>query len=94
MSFDILLTEEVRDFIREKDDKTRRIIKENLRKLEKPYPGQGRGDKEKLPVDGKKRFRIHIGRTWTAFYSVIEEENEVRVSEILSIDEAHKRYGF
>ena len=94
MSFDILLTEEVRNFISEKDDKIRRIIKENLRKLEKSYPGQGRGDKEKLPVDGKQRFRLHIGRTWTAFYSVIGEENEVRVSEILHIDEAHKRYGF
>jgi len=36
----------------------------------------------------------NIGRTWTAFYDVYEDRNEVRVTEILPIDEAHKRYGF
>lgn len=39
-------------------------------------------------------FRMHISRTHTAFYVILEEEQEVRVVEILPIDEAHKRYGF
>lgn len=62
---------------------------------ENPYPGRGRGDKEKLPIDGRRdRFRLHISRTYTAIYTVVEEDDEVRVLEILPIDEAHKRYGF
>jgi len=29
-----------------------------------------------------------------AVHTVLEDENEVRVLEIVPIDEAHKRYGF
>lgn len=94
-SYRVLLSPEVSEFIRTKDTKTRKIIKENLKKLEEnPYPGRGRGDKEGLPIEGKKRFRMHIGRSWTAFYSILEDEKEVRITEILPIDEAHKKYGY
>ena len=37
---------------------------------------------------------MHISRTYTAIYTVLKNEKEVRVLEIVSIDEAHKRYGF
>ncbi|MDG6225515.1 MAG: plasmid stabilization system [Candidatus Thermoplasmatota archaeon] len=37
---------------------------------------------------------MHIGRIWTIFYSILEDVKEVRVSEILPIDDTHKRYGF
>ena len=92
----VLLSEEVAEFLDVADEKTERICKEKLRFLgEDPYPGGGRGDKEKLPIDGQRdRFRLHISRTWTAFYTTIEADKEVRVLEIVSIDEAHKRYGF
>jgi hypothetical protein len=39
-------------------------------------------------------YRLHIGRTHTAFYDILDAEKEVRVVEILDIDDAHKRYGF
>ena len=66
-----------------------------MRKLEyNPYPGRGIDNKEKLPIDGKERYRMHIGHTWTVFYSILEDKKEVRISEILPIDDAHKRYGF
>ncbi len=95
MSYEVLVVPEINDFLQNQNKKTRRVIKENLRKLEEsPYPGSGPGDKEKLPVRGEKRFRMHIGRTWTVFYSILEDEKEVRVSEILPIDEAHKKYGY
>ena len=95
MSYRVLVTPEVRDSIDSLDNKSKRIVKKNLKKLEEnPYPGTGLGDKEGLPVQGEKRFRLHIGRTWTAFYSVMEEKKQVRVSEIMSIDEAHKKYGY
>ena len=82
------------EYLRALDEKSRRICKDNLRKLEEdPYPGRGRGDKERLSVDGEEIYRLHIGRTHTAFYVVLEDQQEVRVVEVLPIDDAHKRYG-
>lgn len=51
-------------------------------------------DEEKLPIDGHRyRFRMHISRTYSAIYTVLEDESEVRVLEIFAIDDARKRYG-
>jgi mRNA-degrading endonuclease RelE of RelBE toxin-antitoxin system len=97
MSYEVLLAEEAREYVAALDEKSKRIVKDNLRKLsDDPYPrpGSGSGDKEKLVVDGEELYRIHIGRTHTAFYDVLEAGEEVRVIEILAIDEAHERYGF
>lgn len=94
MSYNVLLHPDVADFLDAADEKTERICRENLGHLEEhPYPGSGRGDKERLPVDGTTRYRLHIGRTWTAFYDIYEDRDEVRVLEITDIDDAHKRYG-
>lgn len=93
--YEVLVSPDINEFLQAQNDKTRRIVKENIRKLEKnPYPGRGQGDKERLPIEGEKRFRMHIGRTLTVFYSILEDEKEVRISEILPIEEAHKKYGF
>ena len=90
----VLLSDEAREFLSAADEKTKRICKEKLGYLaENPYPGRGRGDKEKLPIDGRRdRFRLHISRTYTTIYTVLDDE--VRVLEMLPIDDAHKRYGF
>ena len=92
----VLLGDEAREFLAVADEKTERICKEKLGYLaENPYPGRGRGDTEKLPIDGDRdRFRMHISRTYTALYTIVEDEKQVRVLEILPIDDAHKRYGF
>ena len=94
--YDVLSGDQPREFLDAADEKTERICKETLGYLaDNPYPGRGRGDKEKLPIDGHRdRYRMHISRTYTAFYTVLEDEKEVRVLEIVPIDEAHKRYGF
>jgi len=39
-------------------------------------------------------FRLHIGRTHTAFYKILEDKQQVRIVDILSIDETHDQYGF
>lgn len=39
-------------------------------------------------------YRLHIGRTHTAFYKILEDEEQVRIVDILSIDDAHDQYGF
>ncbi|WP_340101775.1 type II toxin-antitoxin system RelE family toxin [Salinibaculum salinum] len=94
--YDVLLGDDARAFLEAADEKTTRVCKEKLGYLAtNPYPGRGRGDKEKLPIDGRRdRYRMHISRTYTAFYTIVEDESEVRVLEILPIDEAHDRYGF
>lgn len=95
MSYKLYLEPDARDFLDNLDDKSKRICKDNLQKVEdNPFPGQGIGDKEKVPVAGKEVFRLHIGRTLTAFYYVLEEEKQVRVVEIMPIDEAHEKYGY
>lgn len=96
MGFTVLLGEQPREFLADADEKTDRIVRDNLEKLaDEPYPrpGTGSGDREKLPVDGREMYRLHISRTYTALYTVHEEEKEIRVREILPIDDAHKRYG-
>lgn len=94
--YTVLLGDDAREFLAVADEKTERICTEKLGYLaDSPYPGRGRGDKEKLPIDGRRdRFRLHISHTYTVIYTVLEEESEVRVLEIVPIDEAHERYGF
>jgi len=94
--YGVLLGDDACEFLSVADDKTTRICTEKLRYLaDNPYPGRGHGDKEKLPIDGRRdRYRLHISRTYTAIYTVLEDNKEVRVLEIVPIDEAHKRYGF
>jgi mRNA-degrading endonuclease RelE of RelBE toxin-antitoxin system len=95
MSYKVLITDEIQEKLQFLDDKSSSIIIKNIKKLkEEPYPGRGAGDKERLPIKGKMRYRMHIGRTWTIFYSILEEKKQVRVSELLPIDEAHKKYGY
>ncbi|WP_435065110.1 type II toxin-antitoxin system RelE family toxin [Halobaculum sp. EA56] len=97
MSYEVLLADSAREYLASLDEKSTRIVKDNLRKLgddPHPRPGSGSGDREKLVVDGEEIYRLHIGRTHTAFYDIIEGKQEVRVIEIMDIDEAHKRYGY
>ncbi|WP_058827488.1 type II toxin-antitoxin system RelE/ParE family toxin [Haloferax sp. Q22] len=92
--YNLLVEQSALEYIDALGAKSERICKENLKKLaEDPYPGSGKGDKERLVVDGEKIYRLHIGRTYTAFYDIDEKAKVVQVFEVLPIDEAHKRYG-
>ncbi len=57
---------------------------------EDPFPGQG-DDKELLHL-GYKLYRLHIGRSFTVFYQICEEDKLVKILEITTIDKAHKLY--
>lgn len=92
--YQLLVEQDALTFVESLDDKSERICKANLKKLaSNPRPGQGKGDKERLVVEGEELFRLHIGRTYTAFYDIDEDERTVHVFEVLPIDDAHKRYG-
>jgi mRNA-degrading endonuclease RelE of RelBE toxin-antitoxin system len=90
----VLIDRKALEYINSLPEKGQRIVKENLKKLgESPYPGTGKGDKEKLTHRGETLYRLHIGRTFTAFYRVYEEEKEVKILKIMTIERAHKEYG-
>ena len=95
MSYNVLLSSEARNYLDVLDEKSEQIHKDNLAKLaDEPYPGRGSGDKEGIIVDGEEMFRMHISRTHTAFYLILEEEQEAHSVEVLPVDETHKRCGF
>lgn len=91
--YDVFVSDEVKSFLARIDEKSERICRDNLAKLSTPFPGRGYGDKEKIPYKGRETYRLHIARTWTAFYDIVEKEKQVKVWEILPIDDAHKKYG-
>jgi len=91
--YEILVAQNVREFIGGLDDKSEQIVRENLQKLSKPYPGRGLGDKEKITWRGEEVYRLHVGRTWTAFYDIHEAESVVKVLDVMPIDQAHSEYG-
>lgn len=93
--YDVLPSEDAREFLTVADEKTARICREKRGYLaENPYPGRGRGDTENLPIDGERdRFRRHISRTYTARYTGLEAKREGSVLEFIPIDDAYKRYG-
>lgn len=70
------------------------IVRDHLLRLAgDPYPGSG-ADKERLTIKGDDRyFRLHIGRSFTAFYTIHDTGGEVHVLEIMTIEQAHKKYG-
>ena len=95
INYKVLLSKESFLFLNNIDEKSKRICKKNFKKLEdNPYPGRGLGDKEKIIVKGEEVYRLHIGRTFTAFYIIDKKQKVVRIIEILSIDQAHKKYRY
>lgn len=95
MTFSLVLWHELADEINRLPDKTRRIIKTALKRLEEdPFPGS-KGDKEKLVLRGGMIiYRLHISHSYTAFYEINKEEKLIIVQEILPIEQAHKKYGY
>ena len=91
MTFEVGIDIDAVAFINAQDKKTRRVISAHLKALEEdPFPGKG-GDKELLRTrPGVKIYRLHIGRSFTAIYVI--EGGSVLVTEVLSIEQAHKKY--
>ncbi len=93
MSYELLIEKSALKFLQSLPKKSKRILKKYLEILkEDPYPGS-RGDKKRLrgiDIDGEV-YRMHVGRSYTLFYKV--EHDRVKIMSMLTIEEAHKRYG-
>jgi mRNA interferase RelE/StbE len=81
-------------YLMEMPEKSQRIVKDKCKLLaEDPFPGKG-VDKELFRRPGHKDLhRMHVGRSYTVFYRISQEENAVRVLSIMTIEQAHKKYG-
>ena len=95
MTFEVKLRDKVSEDINRLPDKSRRIIKIALGRLEDdPFPGN-HGDKEKITLRGGSIiYRVHISHTYTAYYSINPDNRIVRVHDIFPIEQAHKKYGY
>jgi mRNA-degrading endonuclease RelE of RelBE toxin-antitoxin system len=94
LTFRLILWHELADEINRLPDKTRRIIRAALKRLEEdPFP-KSQGDKEKMVLRGGIVIcRLHLSRRYTVFYEIDTDEKLVIVQEILPIGQAHKKYG-
>jgi mRNA interferase RelE/StbE len=91
LSHRLLIERKALKYLSELPEKSQRLIKEKCHALsDDPYPGQG-GDKELLHLD-YKLYRLHIGRSFTVFYQICEEDGQVKILEITTIERAHKLY--
>jgi mRNA-degrading endonuclease RelE of RelBE toxin-antitoxin system len=94
LTYSLLLWHELADEINRLPGKIRRILKPALKRLEEdPFPG-GKGDKEiQVLKGGVIIYRLHISERYTVFYEIDKEEKRVIVQEILTTEQAHKKYG-
>ena len=95
MKYEVRIDVDAADFLHSQDEKTRSIIKQNLGKLEDephPSPEAQSGDREKVTVNGEEVYLMHISRSYTAFYVINEDKQQVVVTDIVDIDTAHKMY--
>lgn len=95
MTYQLLIEEKALEFLRSLPEKSRRLVADRCLALsDDPFPGGERGDREALHLAGhKKLYRLHVGRSYTVFYRIYEDEKVVSILAITTIEKAHKMYG-
>ena len=93
VNFEVLIDEDAQGFLDSLPEKTQTNVRSKLRLLETdPFPGTG-GDKELLKPRHKGLYRLHISRTYTAFYHIFPDKKAVRILWLGPIGQAHNLYG-
>ncbi|MCK5660671.1 MAG: type II toxin-antitoxin system RelE/ParE family toxin [Methanosarcinales archaeon] len=67
-------------------------IKTALKELENPFPGSGRGGKKEIKGANDVVYRLRVGN-YRIFYRIDKEQHIVYVFDILTAEQAHKKYG-
>jgi len=93
VAFQIVISKNALDFINSLPQKSQRIVIEKCKALaDDPFPGQG--DRELIQRrDHKEIYRLHISRSYTAFYKIYKDEKTVKILDVMTIERAHKVYG-
>jgi mRNA-degrading endonuclease RelE of RelBE toxin-antitoxin system len=93
VAFQIVISKNALDFINSLPQKSQRIVIERCKALAyNPFPGQG--DREMIQRrDHIEIYRLHISRSYTAFYKIYKDEKLVKILDVMTIERAHKVYG-
>lgn len=67
-------------------------IKSALKELKEPFPGTGRGSKKEIKGADNVAYRLRVG-CYRVFYRISRENHKVYVFDILTAEQAHKKYG-
>ena len=91
--YQLVVKKKALEFVNALPSKSQRIVIEKCKTLAyDPLPGQG--DKEIIQRRGHKDiYRLHISRSYTAFYKIYKDEKIVKILNITTIEQAHKIYG-
>lgn len=95
MTYQLLIEEKALEYLRSLPEKSMRLVADRCLSLaDDPFPGSGSGDREALHLPGfKKLYRLHVGRCYTVFYRIYEDEKVVTILAITTIEKPHKMYG-
>jgi mRNA interferase RelE/StbE len=93
VAYQLVIKKNALEFVNALPSKSQKLVIEKCKTLAKdPFPGQG--DKEIIQRTGHKEiYRLHISRSYTAFYRIYKEEKIVKILDITTIEQAHKIYG-
>jgi mRNA-degrading endonuclease RelE of RelBE toxin-antitoxin system len=89
MSFEVLILPEL--FTKLPPD-VKAGIKAALNELKEPFPGTGRGSKKEIKGADDVAYRLRIG-SYRIFYRIDSEEHKIYVFDVLTAEQAHKKYG-
>jgi len=93
VAYQLVIKKKAIEFVRTLPPKSQRLVVEKCKTLaDDPFPGNG--DKEIIQRKNHEDiYRLHISRSYTAFYKVNKDEKRVLILEIATIEQAHKIYG-
>jgi len=93
IAFRLVIKKDALEFVNALPSKSQRIVREKCKTLANdPFPGDG--DRELIQRKGHEDiYRLHISRSYTAFYKIYKDEKMVKILEITTIEQAHKIYG-
>lgn len=93
VAFQLIISKSALKFVEALPPKSQRIVIEKCKTLAED-PSPGKGDREQIKRKGHKDiYRLHISRSYTAFYKIYPGEKVVKILELMTIEQAHKIYG-
>lgn len=92
-SFHVVIDEDAQEYLDDLTLKSNRIVKDKLKLLERdPFPEKNKV-KELIHFSDYDAYRMHIARSYTVFYQIDNENKNVMILWLGTIEQAHKLYG-
>ena len=89
MTFDVLV---LPDLFKSIPPTFKDNIKAAIKELNDPFPGTGKGEKKEIEGANDVAYRLRVG-SFRVFYRIDKEDRIVYVFDILTAEQAHKKYG-